>query len=121
MAIWLVLYTLSFVGLPLLLFAGWTRLANGTIAFAIEPRANAIRREQEQEQIKASLATRSVFPAFLHAVLFLHGPASARFTAVRIGSGGVQGIGTGPYDTGGGFVEEYLLEDFELSPADLGE
>lgn len=30
-------------------------------------------------------------------------------------------MGTGPYDTGGGFVEEYLLEDFELSPADLGE
>eukprot|EP00752_Nemacystus_decipiens_P012161 g10780.t1 len=51
-------------------------------------------------------------------VLFM---CELRFTAVRIGSGGAQGIGTGPYDAGGGFVEEYLLEDFELSPADLGE
>lgn len=54
-------------------------------------------------------------------LLFLDGSASARFTAVRIGSGGAQGMGTGPYDAGGGFVEEYMLEDFELSPADLGE
>eukprot|EP00903_Cladosiphon_okamuranus_P017098 g15754.t1 len=51
-------------------------------------------------------------------VLFM---CELRFTAVRIGSGGAQGIGTGPYDAGGGFAEEYLLEDFELSPADLGE
>ncbi|CAM9684429.1 unnamed protein product [Pylaiella littoralis] len=51
-------------------------------------------------------------------VLFM---CELRFMSVRIGSGGAQGIGTGPYDTGGGFVEEYLLEDFELSPADLGE
>lgn len=25
------------------------------------------------------------------------------------------------HDKGGGFMEEYLLEDLELSPADLGE
>lgn len=46
-----------------------------------------------------------------------------RFTSVRIGAGGTQGIGIGEagHDTGGGFMEEYLLEDLELSPADLGE
>ena len=47
----------------------------------------------------------------------------ARFTAVRAAAGGAQGIGIGEtgYETGGGFMEEYLLEDLELSPADLGE
>ena len=43
--------------------------------------------------------------------------------AVRDAAGGAQGIGIGEtgYETGGGFMEEYLLEDLELSPADLGE
>lgn len=61
------------------------------------------------------------FPSNNAVLLLPFGSVSPRFTAVRIGLGGAQGVGTGPYDTGGGFVEEYLLEDFELSPADLGE
>lgn len=43
---------------------------------------------------------------------------------MRSGSGtGGKGIGFGDsiYDTGTGFVEEYVLEDLELSPADLGD
>ncbi|CBJ28092.1 conserved unknown protein [Ectocarpus siliculosus] len=53
-------------------------------------------------------------------VLFM---CELRFTSARIGSGGAQGIGMAEsaYDKGGGFMEEYLLEDLELSPADLGE
>ncbi|CAM9493957.1 unnamed protein product [Scytosiphon promiscuus] len=53
-------------------------------------------------------------------VLFM---CELRFTSARIGAGGAQGVGIGDsgYDAGGGFMEEYLLEDLELSPADLGE
>lgn len=42
-----------------------------------------------------------------------------RFTSVRTGQG--MGLAEAGYDVGGGFMEEYLLEDLELAPADLGE
>lgn len=55
-------------------------------------------------------------------------PSFGRFTSVRASSGGAgHGVGIGiglnevGFEGGGGFLEEYVLEDLELSPADLGE
>lgn len=55
----------------------------------------------------------------MHFVFF-----SVRLTSIRTGAGGgppAIGVGEAGFDTRGGLMEEYVLEDIELSPADLGE